>query len=150
MVRAGEGGFLFEEFKIKKIIAIGWGELGDLSKIKDSEMKEKVKNARPDRKEGYSSIAAGQIIRFKSDFGIGEYVITYDPMKRVYLVGKITGDYMYDAKLIDQYPNIRKVEWLGEVSRDKLSVPTKNTLGAISTIFDVGKDAQDKILNREL
>ncbi len=32
MVRAGEVAYLFEEFKDKNIVAIGWVELGNLTK----------------------------------------------------------------------------------------------------------------------
>jgi restriction system protein len=31
--------------------------------------------------------------------------------------------------------HVRKVEWLKELDRDQISIPTKNTLGAISTLF---------------
>ncbi|WP_025006907.1 hypothetical protein [Marinilabilia salmonicolor] len=33
MVRAGEGGFLVDDFLTKNIIAIGWNETGDLTKV---------------------------------------------------------------------------------------------------------------------
>ena len=33
MVRAGEGGYPFEEFKDKNVVAIGWNDVGDLSKV---------------------------------------------------------------------------------------------------------------------
>ncbi len=46
------------------------------------------------------------------------------------------GDYVYDPKVIsNHYPNIRKVKWLKKVSRDDLSVPFRNTLGGLSTVF---------------
>ena len=38
------------------------------------------------------------------------------------------------------------VKWLGEVSRDKLTVQTKNSLGAISTIFEIKDKAKREIL----
>ena len=44
------------------------------------------------------------------------------------------------------YYHIRKVKWLGEISRDLLSTSTKNTLGAISTLFEIGENARDEIL----
>ena len=45
--------------------------------------------------------------------------------------GEIIGDYEYSPELME-YKNIRKVNWLGEVERDKLTTSTKNSLGAIS------------------
>jgi len=145
MVRAGEDGFLFEEFKNKQLIAIGWVDLGDLSKATPtSDLKKMVRQARPERKEGYFAIAASQIHRFLFEFKKGDKVVTYNPEERKYLVGEIVSDYEYNKELCE-YPNIRRVKWLGEVPRDKLSVSTKNTLGAISTIFEVSGDEEAEI-----
>ena len=147
MVRSGEGGFLFQDFNEKKIAAIGW-EVGNLKEVKDaSEIKERLKEAYPERKAGWIAICAGQISRFRFDFKKEDYVITYDPQERKYLVGEITGDYEYNKKMIKGYSNVRKVRWKKEIDRDKLSTSTKNTLGAISTIFDVGNDAREEILD---
>ena len=67
-------------------------------------------------------------------------------------MGKITSDYIFSdiiSKNLDEgdFSDVRHVEWLGEISRDKLKVSTKNTLGAISTLFSINEDAQKDILN---
>lgn len=148
MVRSGEGGYLFQDFNDKNVVAIGWKELGNLTDAKNaSEIKERVKEAYSDQKAGWIGICASQISRFRFDFQQGDYVLTYNPQERKYIIGKIIGNYEYDKKIIDKHPNIRKVEWIKEIDRDRLSTSTKNTLGAISTIFDVGDDAKDEILN---
>jgi restriction system protein len=145
MVRAGEGAFLIEEFRKKNIIAIGWGEMGDLSGVKaGDEIKTLVKETYLDSKKAQVSISAGQIRRFLFDFQQGDKVVSYDPDKRSYLVGEILSGYKF-APSVCEYPNIRNVKWLGEVDRDKLSTSTKNTLGAISTIFNLGDDAEKEI-----
>jgi len=148
MVRAGEGAAKFYDFKKKNVIAIGWGEIGNLTSVKDqAKIKELVRKAYPDDKPGKIAISAGQISRFRFEFNIGDLVITYNPEERKYLVGEIISEYEYNLKLIEDYPNIRKVKWLEEIDRDRLSTSTKNTLGAISTIFDVGEDAKEEILD---
>ena len=44
MVRAGEGAYLFDNFKEKNYVAIGWNELGDIGKITSKEdLKELIK-----------------------------------------------------------------------------------------------------------
>ena len=59
MVRAGRGGYLIEEFKRKNIVAIGWDELGDLSKFRNSEeIKEAVKEIYPGYKPGQINISS--------------------------------------------------------------------------------------------
>lgn len=146
MVRAGRGGYLIEEFKRKNIVAIGWYELGDMSKFRNSEeIKEAVKEKNPDSKQGQINISASQASKFRFDFQKGDYVVSYDPDRREYLVGEILSDYEFNTKL-SEFHNVRMVKWFGTVSRDNLSEPTKNTLGAISTIFDLGRDASSEIL----
>ena len=62
------------------------------------------------------------------------------------MIGEITGDYEYNTKLIE-YHHIRKVKWLGKIERDGLSTKTKNSLGAISTIFKVPEESREEILD---
>lgn len=146
MVRAGEGAYLIDEFKNKNIVAVGWVKIENLLNIKDlNEIKKLVREKYPENKPGQVIVAASQINKFRFDFEKGDYVISYVPDNRVYLVGQIISDYKYDKNLCE-YHHIREVKWLGEVKRDDLSTTTKNTLGAISTIFDVGKDAQEELL----
>ncbi len=146
MVRAGENAYLFDDFESKKIIAIGWNDVGDLSKVSNpEEIKKIVREKYPEYKLGKLNITAGQLIKFRFEFKKGDYVITYNPEKRRYLVGEIIGDYEYNTKLLDYY-HIRRVKWLREISRDSLSTSTKNTLGAISTLFEIGEKAREEIL----
>ena len=148
MVRAGEGAYLFDKFQSKNVVAIGWNETGDLSKLSTSEeIKQIVKEKYPDYKLGKLNISAGQISRFRLNFKKGDNVITYDPGERIYLVGEIVGDYEYNTEIrLGEYFHIRRVKWLGKAQRDKLSTSTKNTLGAISTIFELTKVAEEEII----
>jgi len=43
-------------------------------------------------------------------------------------------------------PRYREVEWINEVPRDRLSVSTRNSLGAISTLFLLPSGAENEIL----
>lgn len=145
MVRAGEGGYQFDVFKSENIVAIGW-ETGDLSNISTLEdIKKILKEKYPTYNAGRLNITAGQIHRFRSDFKEGDNVVTYDSGGRIYLIGEITSDYTYDTK-ISNYFHTRKVKWLGHVPRDKLSTASRNTLGAISTIFEVPDVTKEEIM----
>jgi restriction system protein len=87
-----------------------------------------------------------QIGKFRFDLKSGDKVITYDPTARCYLVGDITGEYRYDPEM-DEYCHVRDVRWLeNTIPRDKLHTSTKNTLGAIQTLFEVGEDAKEEII----
>lgn len=146
MVRAGEGAFLIDDFTRKNIVAIGWNQIGDISDVKRKErIKELVKQNSDYKKKLQIAVAAGQINRFLLEFKIGDYVVTYNPKNRTYLVGEIKSEYQYNRTLTEYY-HVREVDWLGKVDRDSLSVPTKNSIGAISTIFKITGSAKKEIL----
>ncbi len=147
MVRAGEGAFLLDDFISKNIIAIGWNATGDLSTIdKIDKIKSLVSSNYQEYKPGTVNISAGQIYRFIHEFKIGDAVMTYSPSERIYWIGEIDSDYLFD-KDICKYNHIRRIKWTGNIQRDELSTSTKNVLGATLTIFDIPKSARDEIFN---
>ena len=95
--------------------------------------------------QGHRAISAGQIFRFLNKIQIGDKVVSYDPGRRIYHVGKIQSEPGYDPAIIEELPRIRDVEWLGEVARDSISTPTRNTLGAISTLFLLSEESAREI-----
>ncbi len=146
MVRAGEDAYLIENFKNDNYVAIGW-EVGDISKVKS---KEEVKVLVEQKctyfsKKSQINNVAGQMNRFLFEFNKEDYVVSYDPTNRTYIVGQIKSDYEYNTELSEYY-HIRRVNWLGEVRRDDLSTSTRNSLGAISTIFSINDDAAGEII----
>ncbi len=136
MVRAKEGGRLFDLFKEKSLIAIGWSKIGSLGALESrEEIANRVAAEWPEWHPQRISMSAGQLYRFRHEMLIGDRVVTYDPGRRVYLLGTISSDYQFDPNLEDDATNVRHVTWDGELSRDLLGVATKNSLGAISTLF---------------
>ncbi|NTF63416.1 restriction endonuclease [Rhizobium rhizogenes] len=141
MVRADRNGRLFDVFKEKSAVAIGWGDIGDLTQIKNRKtISEKVAATWPEMKSQGIAMAAGQLHRFVNEIEIGDMVVTYDPSRRVYLLGEVSGGYRFDDSIEAAYPNIRPVRWQGEVSRDLLSVESRNSLGSISTLFRISNE----------
>jgi restriction system protein len=146
MIR-GEGGILYELFKERSVVAIGWGEIGSLAQLGSrTAIKKRVADTWPEWKEGRVTTSAGQLHRFRSEIKVGDRVVTYDPKTRVYLVGEITGEYIYDPSICGDDPNIRLVKWLGEVDRDRLSVGARNSLGSTLTLFRLSDIAGDEIV----
>jgi restriction system protein len=75
MVRGGKEASYYDEFHSKKIIGIGWNELGDLTGIKDiSEIKSLMEKYYPNAKSRAMGYNIGQIRRFLLDMKIGDYV----------------------------------------------------------------------------
>jgi hypothetical protein len=80
MVRAGEGGRLFDDFKDNSVVAISWKSVGDLSKVQSkNEVRQIVDRVYHDEKLGSRIVTSSQIARFRFDFKEGDNVITYDP-----------------------------------------------------------------------
>lgn len=146
MVRAGEGGVHVDEFRARSFVAIGWIEMGDLSALRTrEEFAKAVEKVYPGSRKMQIANSAGQVFRFVREMKPGDRVLTYDPSKREYLVGTITGDYTYKPQLASTYPNVRAVHWDGGVQRDALSVATRNSLGAIATLFQLPAEAADEV-----
>lgn len=147
MVRAGEGGRLFEDFE-KGYIAVGWSELGDVTALTTLEQFwEMYPKAYPLAKKGQLPNQISMIYKFRMVVKTGDLAVTYDPESRSYLVGEVTGDYEYQPDLVGDYPQVRKVNWLGKVSRDQLSQRVRNSLGSTLTLFAL-KDSLFKIYLR--
>lgn len=146
-MRAERGGRRYDAFKENAIIAIGWAEIGSLADLKTRDsIAARVAATWPDWKPQAVAMATGQLYRFRSEMKAGDRVVTYDPGRRVYLVGEVTGDYRFDLSIDRGAPNVRPVKWQGEVSRDLLSVRSRNSLGAISTLFQVSGDVIEDLL----
>ncbi len=137
MVRAGRGSYLIEEFLKEDIVAIGWNDIGPLEEGTTlNTIKEKLSEAYPDDSDNRVRMSAGQLFRMFKKFKVGDKVVTYDSDSRVYYLGEITSGYKYSEKL--SYRHYRTVEWIEvPMSRDALSVGSKNILGAVLTIFEV-------------
>jgi len=147
MVRAGRGGIYSEDFE-KGYVAIGWSALGDLSlyATQDS-LRESYITKYGNDKPAKTSNAVAMILKFRDQIKAGDYLLSYNPETREYLVGKDKGQYSYQPDLIGDYANLRTVDWLDKVSRDKLSQKARNLLGSTLTLFSVKQYVLDEFLN---
>ena len=144
MVRA-EGGQVFEDFA-RGYVALGWSAIGDLSTINNREsMRTLYMRAFSDHKPGKASGAIAMLLKFRNVIQIDDKVVTYNPQSREYLVGTVSSDYVYDPTVIDDYPHLRKVTWEGRVTRDRLPVSSRNSLGSTLTVFSLNDEVWTSI-----
>ncbi len=144
MVRAGVGGDSVETFLESGLVAIGFGKVNVTASMDKSAIEDKLAEEDPAAPKGRLSMFAGQIYRFYSDIQVGDAVTTYDPSHRVYLLGEVqSGVETWQHELWRK----RKVKWAKKVARDVLKTSTRNTLGAISTLFLIQGDAAGDMLN---
>lgn len=130
------------------MVAIGWHEIGPLNGLSREEITERVASEWPHWSKGRVVISAGQLYRFANELAVGDRVLTYDKGRRLYLVGRVTSEYRFDPEPMGadgEYPNLREVDWQGAVKRDDLSGATRNSLGAISTLFQISPDAAKEV-----
>src|SRR5947209_6779208 len=134
MVRAGENGYLFEDFRTDSFVAIGWNEIGDLTQMDSQEkIRELYLNVYQAEKPAKVSNAVAMIFKFRSVLKPGHKVTTYDPETREYLIGTIKGDYEYAPNR--KYHHVRSVDWSDSVGRDSLTPASRNSLGSTLTLF---------------
>lgn len=149
MVR-GESGRLYDDFRERGVAAIGWGQLGSVAKpgMTRKELTKLYLAAEPQAKVGTAISGASQVWRFINDVANGDYVLTYSPANRTYMLGKVTGPSEYRPEWRDDsMPLARAVKWQGtEVDRDLLSTPTKNSLGSTLTLFLLPDTAAAELL----
>ena len=152
MVRAGENAFLIDDFKEMDIVAVEW-DIGDLSGKTKDEIKQLMAETYPNVSKTSLALQTAQIIKFVHDFEIGDYVISYNPDSRKYLVGRIISDYYYSDKLAKKYNQInesynqfRDVEWIGETDKDILTQTSLKPLKSKDTIFNLNDSAKNEIL----
>ena len=146
MIRAGAGARLIERFLTDKHVAIGWDRAGQID-VGESRrtVATRIAETWPSYKRHKVSMVAGQLYRFISVIEVGDRVLTYDPGRRIYLLGTIESPPSFDTNY-EELCRIRKVKWDFEVRRDDLSVSTKNTLGAISTLFRLSTSAAKELI----
>lgn len=141
MVRAGERGYLAEDFARANCVAVGFTELGDASSIQSqADARALVDSAYPGLKPVPRSIAAGTLFKFRSVMSVGDKVVTYDPSKREYLFGTVSGEYEFSPNRVPAYNHIRNTVWIGRISRDALKPSSRNSLGSLVTMFAPGED----------
>lgn len=142
MIRAGSGSKNIDEFIEHGIVALGDTKLGPLlAKVTKDDLLKLYAQHYPEEADGARAVWASQLLRFLTEVKTGDDVTTYDRDRRKYVVGKITSEYVWEPKTIESMPHARKVEWTHEVVRDLLSTGTRNSLGAIQTLFKLPSEA---------
>lgn len=106
----GRGGEKWEEFYRQGIMAIGWGEIGDLSQYTDkNQMKAKMKEtydpSRPYKNDAHATW------QFAKEIKVGDVIFVKKGMHQIIGRGVVESDYIYDSSRSDGYNNVRKVKW---------------------------------------
>jgi restriction system protein len=144
-IHAGKTGDADHLFLTQNAIALGWVDVGNLSKLPiDREaFKARVKECYPDRKEGYFPVAGGQLFRFVHEVKTGDYVVYPSKQDRNVHIGEIIGPYEYDPKTEPGYPQHRPVKWLKSIPRTQFSQGALYEIGSALSFFQVRQFADE-------
>lgn len=121
-------------------VAIGWQELGDLQQYPDRDaFKAAIAKKIPEAKTGAQPVYAGILHRFTHEMQAGDIVVYPSKHDRIVNIGRLTGEFVHIADEVDEYPNHRRVEWLGQFPRSDFSQSALNEIGAYITLFLIKK-----------
>ncbi|MDD6735004.1 MAG: hypothetical protein PUE13_01685, partial [Clostridiales bacterium] len=106
----GGGASKWEKFYGSGVMAVGWGEIGDLKRFgSKDEIKEKMKEYYvPSLSHKNDALAAWQ---FSMEMKPGDIVFVKKGKHSIVGRGVVTSDYRYDSSVSDSYKNIRTVNW---------------------------------------
>ena len=133
-------------FLQKDVIAIGWKEIGDLSKIKTERdaFKEKYAQVYPDAKKGSIANGAGMLYRFVCEVQVGDYVVFPSKIDRKIYIGIVEGNYEYNPDAVE-YVQQHRVKWLKHLPRTAFSQGALYEVGSAMSFFSI-KNYPDEYL----
>lgn len=149
MIR-GDGGRLYDDFRERQVVGIGWAQLAEYAKpnMTRDQLTQYYLQVEPLTKLGTARSGASQVWRFINEVQPEDWVITYSPANRTYLIGKILSDFQYHPEWIEEGMALaRTVKWQKEIGRDTLTEESKNTLGSTLTVFQLPEFAIEELLH---
>lgn len=144
-IHAGRIGEADSLFLHNNVVALGWHEMGDMSKLPaDREaFKREVAKVYTDAKPGAIPNYTGQLFRFVNEMQPGDLVLYPSKQDRLVHFGRVEGPYRYDPAQSKEYPNVRAVKWLKTVPRTQFTQGALYELGSAMSLFQVRNYADE-------
>lgn len=147
LVRAGRHGER-EAFALDNNVAvIGWGELPDLSKIKDrDEMEDLLKITYPDKMHRTVNSWESQVWPFVNEIVEGDLIAL--PLKRraVIAIGEVVGEYRFEKDNPHDARHTLPVKWRNEFPRNQFGQDLLYSLGAGRTVCRIQRNnAEERV-----
>lgn len=140
--RTGDADLLFLK---QNCIALGWDAMGDLSKLAaDREaFKQRYVQAYPNAKKGGVATVSGVPFRFLHEMKLGDLVAYPSKQDRQIHIGRIVGEYRFEASGEKGYPHRRKVKWLKDVPRLDFTQGALYEIGSALSLFQIKNYADE-------
>lgn len=148
-IHAGKTGDADSLFLKQNFVALGWLEMGDVSKLPpDREtFYQKVRATYPGWKAGKIINAGGQLYRFTHEMKVADLVVYPSKQDRQIHIGEIAGPFQYQPDLQDSYPQTRVVKWLKHLPRTAFSQGALYETGSALSLFQI-KNYADEFLTQ--
>lgn len=131
-------------FRKDNIIALGWKDFGDLSKIDASReaFREHYQKIYPNGKKGAVGTCSGMLYRFIHEIKIGDYIVYPSKGDRMINIGVVEGEYKYTPDA-GEYVQHRAVKWLKHLPRTAFSQGALYEVGSALSLFAVKNYASE-------
>ena len=145
MVRAGRYGEREQSNLDENIIAIGWDEIGNISKFKNKEeLRQKYFEIYQDKKKMQTSMGVGQLWNFVHEIKKDDIVALPLKIQSAIAIGIVEGEYEYQEKNTN-FKHFRRVKWLNKaIPRTKFDQDILYSLGALMTVCRIVRPEVEK------
>jgi hypothetical protein len=142
VVRAGREGEAHEQFLENGEVAIGWNELGDLTRFESlDDLVAAYPTAFPDEPERAVGTCCREIWQFLHEIETGDTVIYPVKGEDHVVVGEVAGTARHRDD--GHYKTVRPVHWFSNVSRSDFPDAQKKTLNLPLTCYEVKDPGSD-------
>ncbi len=134
-VRA-EYGLYTQDFVQGGYAGLGWLDGQDLSGVDFGDLRDRLKDAHPDKSNASIGSWTGSIYRFIHDIRQGDWLLTpARDASRIY-VGRVVSDYFFQPVHDDPYDHRRRVEWRSDpIQRATLPEEWRRTMYQQATVL---------------
>jgi len=132
---------IWELMKEGSFVAIGWGDLGNLTDIPKDNLRTAIRQGLEKNYGGQLNVAsrkAGEIWNFREGISERDFVLAANG-RRILGVGRVTGPYHFDPSLQPEAPHRRAVTWLSLQTWD-----LPETEGLLTTVVEI-KDPKNRV-----
>lgn len=128
-----------------KDVAIGWHELGDLTKLPPNReaFKAALSAAFPREKAGAIPVKAGVLYRFCRTMKIGDIVVYPSKADKMVNIGTVSSDYIFSPAPNPEHPHLRHVAWKVHAPRGQFSQGALYEIGSALTLFQINNNTDE-------
>jgi restriction system protein len=147
VTRAGRYGERIDLALDNNLVAIGWEELSDLSKVTSKvDLRKMMEEVYAAEKHGTVSNWINQVWAFIHEMKEKDLILMPDKKTRLVHVGEVKSIYQYRAEFPNNSRHTRQVHWLKDFSRSQFDQELLYSLGGLQTVYRIQKhDAENRI-----